>query len=130
MVIPPLARAGRVFPIPGGRHSVPGEGNREFVLMPKGYVLAEVEVTDPATFEAYRAQVPATIAAYGGRFLVRGGETVRLEGDHPAKRFVILEFDSPEQASAWYHSEQYGPAKALRLKSAITQAFLLTGAES
>ena len=97
--------------------------------MPKGYVLAEVEVTDPAAFETYRGQVPATIAAYGGRYLVRGGETVRLEGDHPARRFVILEFDSPERASAWYYSEQYRPVKALRLKSATTQLFLLSGVD-
>jgi uncharacterized protein (DUF1330 family) len=87
--------------------------------MAKGYVLAEVQVTDPAAYDTYRAQVPATIAAYGGQYLVRGGETVRLEGDHPAKRFVIIEFDSPERAREWYHSEQYGPVKA----------FLLTGVE-
>lgn len=97
--------------------------------MAKGYILAEVEVTDPATFERYRNQVPATIAAYDGRYLVRGGEAVRLEGDHPAKRFVIVEFENPERASAWYHSEQYGPVKALRLKSATAQAFLLTGVD-
>jgi uncharacterized protein (DUF1330 family) len=97
--------------------------------MPKGYILAEVEVTDAAAFEQYRKQVPATIAAYGGRYLVRGGETVRLEGDHLAKRFVILEFDSLEQASAWYHSEQYGPVKALRLKAATSQLFMLTGVQ-
>jgi uncharacterized protein (DUF1330 family) len=97
--------------------------------MAKGYVLAEVEVTDPATYDAYRAQVPATIAAYGGRFLVRGGEAVRLEGEHPAKRLVILEFDSPKRAREWYHSEQYGPVKALRLKAATSRVLLLTGVE-
>jgi len=98
--------------------------------MPKGYVFAEVEVTDPVLYEDYRTKVPATIAAYGGRYLVRGGDPVRLEGDHPMHRFVVLEFDSPQRASDWYYSEQYGPVKALRLKSATTHAFLLIGTEA
>ena len=98
--------------------------------MPKGYVFAEVEVTDPVLYAEYRTKVPGTIAAYGGRFLVRGGDPVRLEGDRPMHRFVVLGFDSPERASDWYCSEEYGPVKALRLKSATTHAFLLNGAEA
>ncbi len=97
--------------------------------MPKGYVLAEVDVTDPAVYATYREQVPTTIAAYGGRFLVRGGDPVRLEGDHPSKRFVVLEFDSPEQARKWYHSKEYSGPKELRFRAATAQVFLLTGAE-
>jgi uncharacterized protein (DUF1330 family) len=97
--------------------------------MPKGYLFAELEITDPVLFEEYRAKVPATIAQYGGRYLVRGGDPVRLEGDRPLRRFVVLEFDSPERVREWYHSEAYGPVKELRLKSAITHAFLLNGAE-
>ena len=43
------------------------------------YVIADVTVTDPATMEEYRKQVPATIAKYGGRYLVRGGAHQTLE---------------------------------------------------
>jgi len=96
--------------------------------MPKGYILAEVEVTDPAAYEPYRNQVPATVAAYGGRYLVRGGEPLRLEGDHPSRRFVILEFDSPERAREWYESEHYNPVREIRFRSATSNLFLLTGA--
>ena len=71
--------------------------------------------------------MPATIAQYGGRYLVRGGDPVRLEGDRPLRRFVVLEFDSPERLQDWYYSEEYGPLKALRLRSATTHAFLLNG---
>jgi uncharacterized protein (DUF1330 family) len=97
--------------------------------MPKGYLLAELEITDPVIFEEYRSKVPATIALYGGRYLVRGGDPERLEGDRPLRRFVVLEFDSPQRALDWYHSKEYGPVKALRLRSATTHAFLLNGAE-
>ena len=40
------------------------------------YIIAEVEVLDPVMFEQYRAAVPATIAAYGGRYVVRGGAEI------------------------------------------------------
>ena len=95
--------------------------------MPKGYVLAEVEITDRTQFEEYRKLVNATLHPFGGRFLIRGGDPVRLEGDRPLHRFVLLEFDSPEHARDWYHSKQYQDILPLRLRSARTHAFLLTG---
>jgi uncharacterized protein (DUF1330 family) len=98
--------------------------------MPKGYMLAELEITDPALFEKYRAKVPATIAAYGGRYLVRGGEPQPLEGDHPLRRFVVIEFASPEQAKNWYHSGEYAPLKEMRMRAAKTHALLLNGVEA
>jgi uncharacterized protein (DUF1330 family) len=54
------------------------------VFMP-AYVIAQVEVTDPELFAQYGAQVPATIEQYGGRYLVRGGQTEALKetGLHP-----------------------------------------------
>lgn len=93
-----------------------------------GYVIAEVEVTDPATYEDYRKQVPATVAQYGGKFLVRGGATETKEGGWQPKRLVILEFPSMEQARKWYHSPEYAPALALRLKAARSRVLLVEGA--
>ena len=49
---------------------------------------AEIEVTDPETYESYKARTPAVIAAHGGRFLVRGGEVEAKEGPPPAGRIV------------------------------------------
>ena len=66
-----------------------------------GYVIAEVEVTDPAAYEAYRKLVPATVQKYGGRFLTRGGKTATKAGGWTPSRFVILEFPSLEQARMW-----------------------------
>ena len=58
-----------------------------------GYVIAEVTVTDPSGFGEYQQQVSATIAAYGGRYLVRGGATEPVEGEWNPSRLVIVEFD-------------------------------------
>ena len=65
------------------------------------YFVVEIDVQDAAAFEEYRKQVPATIARYGGRYLVRGGATETLEGDWRPGRIGILEFPSREQAKAF-----------------------------
>jgi uncharacterized protein (DUF1330 family) len=91
------------------------------------YVIAEVTVTDPTTMEEYRKQVPATVARYGGRFLVRGGVHQTVEGDWKPNRLVILEFPSMEQARRWYDSEEYREPKALRIKSGRTNLLMVEG---
>lgn len=92
------------------------------------YFIVDLEVTDPAGFEEYRKQVPATIARYGGRYVVRGGSHQTLEGDWHPRRVVVLEFPSLEQARRWYDSEEYRGPKALRLKTARTNVVLVEGA--
>jgi uncharacterized protein (DUF1330 family) len=92
-----------------------------------GYVIAELEITDPAGFEEYRKQVPATIQKYGGRYVVRGGTTQTLEGDWQPKRLVVLEFPSLEQARRWYDCEEYRGPKALRIKTTRSRVVLAEG---
>ena len=94
------------------------------------YVLVEVEVTDPATYEEYKQLTPATLAAYGGRFIVRGGASETLEGDWKPNRVVVLEFPSVEQAKTWWNSPEYSKAKALRQRAASTKMIVLEGFES
>ena len=91
------------------------------------YLLANVQVTDPAVFEDYRKQVPATLAAYGGSYRVRGGATEVLEGDGVPSRVVIIEFPDMARLKAWYHSPEYRPLLALRLKSARASVTAIEG---
>jgi uncharacterized protein (DUF1330 family) len=91
------------------------------------YLVAELEVTDPAGFEAYRKGVPATIAAHGGRYLARGGALESLEGGWSPKRMVILEFPSLAQAKAWYTSPEYQELLALRQRSSNSKVVLIEG---
>jgi len=93
-----------------------------------GYVIAEVDVTDPTAFEEYRKQVPATVQKYGGKFLTRGGTVHPLEGGWQPKRLVILEFRSVEQAQRWYDSEEYRGPKVLRMKASKGKLILVEGA--
>ena len=83
----------------------------------KAYLVAHIEVQDPQGFEAYRERVPAVIAQYGGRYLVRGGTAHPMEGDWRVPRLVIIEFDSLEAARSFYDSPEYQEILPLRLQA-------------
>jgi uncharacterized protein (DUF1330 family) len=91
------------------------------------YVIVEVNVTDPQLFGEYAKGVPATIAAYGGKYVVRGGAVESKEGGWTPKRVVVLEFPSLEQARKWYHSPEYKPLLEMRLKAANAKLILVEG---
>ena len=91
------------------------------------YVIVEIEVIDPAEYEEYKKLAPPAIAAYGGRYLARGGKTVLLEGDWNPQRLVILEFESVERAQAWWNSPEYAEPKAMRQRSARSKMLILEG---
>ena len=94
--------------------------------MPKGYVISRVDILDPEAYARYAAAATKAIADHGGRPLARGGKYEALEG--PARaRNVILEFESYEAARAYYHSEQYQAARALRDGAAHMEMVLVEG---
>ncbi len=93
------------------------------------YVIAQVDINDPERYQDYITMVPATVAQFGGRFIARGGNAEVLEGDKPLpQRLVIMEFPSRERAQAWWASEEYRDAKALRQATSNGTLFLVDGA--
>jgi uncharacterized protein (DUF1330 family) len=64
----------------------------------KAYVIAAETVNDPQMFDLYRKEVPATLVAFGGQFVTRGGNLTVLEGEWSHPRLVIIEF--PSRAAA------------------------------
>lgn len=91
------------------------------------YVVVDIEIHDPVSYEEYRRVAPPSIAAYGGRYLVRGGSLGILEGEWQPTRLVVLEFPTVEQARAWWASPEYAPAKAMRQASAHTNMVVVAG---
>ena len=87
------------------------------------YVISEVEPRDATLFERYRALAPATIARYGGRYIVRGGEADVVEGGPPAKTIVIVEFPDMARAREWYRSPEYAEALKVR-QNALTRRLI------
>jgi uncharacterized protein (DUF1330 family) len=93
------------------------------------YVIVETDVTDPERYERYKAASPPAVAAGGGRFVVRGGELVVLEGDWQPSRLVVLEFDDLAAAKRWYESQVYQEAKKLREGAARFRMVAVQGIE-
>jgi uncharacterized protein (DUF1330 family) len=91
------------------------------------YVIVDVSIHDHEEYERYKKLTPGTIAAFNGRFVVRGGEVTTMEGDWTPERIVVLEFPSRELANAWWNSEIYANAKVIRQRSAHTKIIMVEG---
>jgi uncharacterized protein (DUF1330 family) len=91
------------------------------------FVIANITIVDPVRYEDYRRMVPATLVPFGGRFVVRGGQTEVLEGDWRPSRLVLLEFPSIERARAWWNSPEYAEARALRQATSTGTLIILEG---
>jgi uncharacterized protein (DUF1330 family) len=90
------------------------------------YIIAEVEVTDPAVFSEYVAKAGPTLAAYNARLIVRGKPHAK-EGPQPVGEIVVVEFDSLADAERWYSTPPYRELIALRQRSANTRLFIVEG---
>ena len=91
------------------------------------FVIANITIVDPVRYEDYRRMVPATLVPFGGRFVVRGGQTEVLEGEWRPARLVLLEFPSVERARAWWNSPEYAEARALRQATSTGTLIILEG---
>lgn len=93
----------------------------------KGYIVGAITVTDRERYQQYAQHVPEVIARFGGRYLVRGGAVEPLEGDWSPDRAVVLEFDSPDDARAFYRSPEYQELVAVRQEASIGSLVLVDG---
>jgi len=91
------------------------------------YVIVDVKINNHEDYEEYKKLTPASITAYDGKFIVRGGKTETLEGDWDPERIVVLEFPTVERAKEWWASEMYAPAKQIRQRTASTQMIVVEG---
>ena len=92
------------------------------------YIIVQVNVNDAERYEKYKGMVPPSLEPFGGRFIVRGGAVENLEGSWNPSRVVVIEFDSVEKAKAWWSSDEYADAKALRQATADTEMIVVQGA--
>ena len=91
------------------------------------YVIVDITITDPAGYEEYKKLAPPAVAAYGGKYLARGGPVETLEGDWAPARLVILEFESVERAKQWLASPEYSAARQLRGSTTTTNMVVIAG---
>ena len=91
------------------------------------YVIVNVRVRDPERYRDYTAETPASIARFGGRFLVRGGAVDEREGSWSPERVVVLEFPDGEAARAWYESDEYQALLPIRQEAAESELVIVEG---
>ena len=91
------------------------------------YIIVDVSINDQLAYEDYKKLTPASITAYDGKFIVRGGQTETLEGNWQPQRIVVLEFPTVERAKEWWSSEMYSEAKAIRQRAANTRMIVVEG---
>ena len=95
--------------------------------MGKVYMIGTITITNPDGYKAYAAEAPKTVAAAGGKYLVRGGAVEVVEGQVDAQRQVILEFPDMAALKAFYFSKEYAPLIAIRQKAATGSIVLIEG---
>ena len=92
-----------------------------------GYVIIEVEITDRARYGEFMEKVTPTVEAYGGEFVVRGGDLDVIEGDWTPTRLAVLLFESAGRAREWLSSPEYNELNELRTSSSNINMVLVEG---
>jgi len=97
------------------------------------YAIAEIVVTDPDAYEDYTAHVGETLAAFGGRYVVRGGLASLLEdtlthGGEPG-RIVVIEFPDMARLRAWHASDAYAEPRRIRRGAALGRLLAVEGVD-
>jgi uncharacterized protein (DUF1330 family) len=100
---------------------------REDKIKMAAYIIVDVDVKNAKAYESYKHSAAASIAQYGGRYLVRGGTHEVLEGEWHPTRLVVLEFPSVDAAKRWYTSPEYADVKPIRLEHAVSDMVLVDG---
>ena len=91
------------------------------------YLISDVSIRDHQAFQVYRTRAAASIAKYGGRYLVRGGAIEPLEGNWSPTTIIVVEFPDIERARAWYRSPEYAAALEVRDEALSRNLILVDG---
>ena len=91
------------------------------------YMFVQIKITDPDKFARYREAVPSVVAAFGGRYIARGGDVAVLEGSHDGRRLVLFEFPSVEAIQRFWDSAEYAKVKPLRENAAALDVWAVSG---
>ena len=93
------------------------------------YIVGDIRISDPASYQAHLPRALATIARFGGRVVAGGGKIDLLEGDPMPERIFIIEFPTADAARRWYQSDDYQEALKVRLSASSGRVFLIEGNE-
>jgi uncharacterized protein (DUF1330 family) len=92
------------------------------------YLIVDVtRIRDEDPYARYKKQVSPGLVAAGGRYLARGGAIDVLEGDWRPNRLVLVRFETPAAARAWWSSAEYAALKSARQASTDCNMVIVDG---
>ncbi|WP_375456716.1 DUF1330 domain-containing protein [uncultured Methylobacterium sp.] len=94
--------------------------------MTRGYWIVRADIRDADAYKDYAAANGAALAAFGGRFLVRGGTFEAVVGAARARN-VVIEFASYADALACWNSESYRAARAKQKGGVEAEILIIEG---
>jgi len=95
--------------------------------MAKGYAVVLLDLEDADAYAGYVAPTRQSVARHGGRVLVSGEAAEVVEGEWPAGRVVVIEFDDLETARSGYHDPEYQSLIPMRQAAAPSRFLLIEG---
>lgn len=93
------------------------------------YFLAQITIHDPMGYERYLDGFDEVFERFGGEVLAVDDAPLRLEGDWPGTRTVVMRFPSQAEALRWYNSEGYQTLVKVRQAAAHANIVLVGGKE-
>jgi uncharacterized protein (DUF1330 family) len=91
------------------------------------YIVADIEITDPAAYEEYKPKAGAALQKYGARILARGGAVESKEGGWAPKRLVVIEFPDMAALRRFYDSPEYTAAREIRQRASRSKLIFVEG---
>ncbi len=92
-----------------------------------GYAIFNINITNPENYKEYIEKVVKVTEKFGGKYIVRGGATTKIEGTFPHPRTVVIQFPSYQKALDWYNSDEYKPIREIRFKNAKSIGMIIKG---
>ncbi len=87
------------------------------------------DVTMNEELVGYIEGIDATLAPFGGSFLVHGGPLSRVEGDWPGGDLIIIAFPDRAALEGWYASPGYQRILPLRTNNAAGDIVFVDGVD-
>jgi uncharacterized protein (DUF1330 family) len=96
--------------------------------MAKGYLIAQVTVTDPEAYGRYSKAAMPRLEAYGARLILKP-ETAIFKEDTARARVAMFEFETFEAAQVFWENPEYAAAREVRAGAAEGEFILVEGAD-
>jgi uncharacterized protein (DUF1330 family) len=91
------------------------------------YMIADITVRDAELYVQYIAAAQPIVAAFGGRYLARGGPVITVAGDWTPERVVVIEFPNIDKLRECFASPEYRRVALLRERSTTGRAIAVEG---